>query len=41
MARWVINKGIKSVSRIKNFDLGGYIYSPEQSTNKKPVFLRG
>ena len=41
MARWVVKKGITSKSKLKNFNLGGYVYNPEYSSSQKPVFLRG
>ena len=28
-------------AQVLEFDLGGYVYQPGQSTNAKPVFLRG
>ncbi len=40
MAAYLIRNRIDSPARIKEFDVDGYRYSAEESTDAKPVFLR-
>jgi len=40
MAAYVIKNRIKNVDEIKKFDVAGYQFNPEQSTDKEWVFLR-
>jgi cytoplasmic iron level regulating protein YaaA (DUF328/UPF0246 family) len=40
MARFIVQNRLSDPAKIVDFDLGGYIYQPEQSTAGKPVFLR-
>jgi len=40
MGRWVIDNKIDSLADINAFSAHGYTYSPERSTNDKPVFYR-
>ncbi|QSX32772.1 peroxide stress protein YaaA [Shewanella avicenniae] len=40
MARWILENDITDAAQLKGFDVAGYYYSPEQSTDKAPVFLR-
>ncbi|MGK0445855.1 MAG: cytoplasmic iron level regulating protein YaaA (DUF328/UPF0246 family) [Bermanella sp.] len=40
MAAYVIKNRIKDVEEIKQFDVTGYAFSPEQSNEKEWVFLR-
>ena len=40
MAAYVIKNRIKDVEEIKQFDVTGYVFSPEQSNEKEWVFLR-
>ena len=40
MARFIVQNRLSDPAQIVDFDLGGYIYQPEQSTAGKPVFLR-
>lgn len=40
MAAYVIKNRINEVEKIKNFDVTGYKFNPEQSTAKEWVFLR-
>ena len=40
MAGWVIRKRITDPGKLVRFTEGGYYYSPEESTDQKPVFLR-
>jgi hypothetical protein len=41
MARFVMQNRLSDAAQVLEFDLGGYVYQPGQSTNAKPVFLRG
>jgi cytoplasmic iron level regulating protein YaaA (DUF328/UPF0246 family) len=40
MARFIVQNRITDMDGLKDFDLGGYAYQPDQSTPDKPVFLR-
>ncbi|MBO6865875.1 MAG: peroxide stress protein YaaA [Thalassococcus sp.] len=40
MARYIIQNRITSPESLLDFDTGGYVYSPELSTEDKPAFLR-
>ena len=40
MARYIIQNRITSPESLLDFDIGGYVYSPELSTEDKPAFLR-
>ena len=40
MARYCIQNKVKTPEAMKKFDLAGYYYSEELSTEFKPVFLR-
>ena len=40
MARFIIRNRLKSEEDIKKFDLDGYNYSSEKSSEDKPVFIR-
>ncbi|HEX7483781.1 MAG TPA: YaaA family protein [Candidatus Saccharimonadales bacterium] len=40
MGRWVIDNRIDSLDDITQFEAHGYTYSPERSTDLKPVFYR-
>jgi cytoplasmic iron level regulating protein YaaA (DUF328/UPF0246 family) len=40
MARFVVQNRLSDVAQIANFDVGGYVYQPKQSTPEAPVFLR-
>lgn len=40
MARFVMQKRIKNVDGILDFDIGGYAHDPERSNPDAPVFLR-
>ena len=40
MARFVIQNRLTDPASLKDFDLGGYTYQPDLSTEDKPVFLR-
>ena len=40
MARFVIQNRLTDPASLKDFDLGGYTYQPDLSTDDKPVFLR-
>jgi len=40
MSGWVIRKNITDVKNLKKFTGLGYRFSPEESTEKNPVFLR-
>lgn len=40
MTRYIIQNRITSPESLLDFDTGGYVYSPELSTEDKPAFLR-
>ena len=40
MAGWVIRSRLKSVRGLRDFDGGGYAYSPDRSRADEPVFVR-
>ncbi|WP_407491812.1 peroxide stress protein YaaA [Pseudooceanicola sp. MF1-13] len=40
MARFIITRRVTDPEGIKDFDLGGYQYDEEASTEEKPVFIR-
>ena len=40
MANYLISNKIENTARLREFNLDGYAYSPEQSTPARPVFLR-
>lgn len=40
MARFIIQNRLTKPDDIRDFDIGGYAYQPEQSTPERPVFLR-
>ena len=40
MAAFIIRNRIESVAKLKQFDVAGYRYSEQDSTETKPVFLR-
>ncbi|NKB77279.1 MAG: peroxide stress protein YaaA [Gammaproteobacteria bacterium] len=40
MSRWIIENRIGKEERIADFDVDGYCYDPESSTDDMPVFLR-
>jgi len=40
MAAFIIKNRIRRTERLKEFDIDGYRYSPEESTDTRPVFLR-
>ncbi|MEM6388230.1 MAG: peroxide stress protein YaaA [Pseudomonadota bacterium] len=40
MARFIIQNRITDLNGLKDFDLGGYSYQPDQSTPENPVFYR-
>ncbi len=41
MARFVVQKRIKNVDSLQDFDAGGYRFQPDQSQADRLVFLRG
>ena len=41
MARFILTRRLSDPKHLKEFDLGGYLYQAEHSTDKNPVFLRG
>ena len=41
MARFIVTRRLSEPDQIKEFDLGGYRYQAEQSSETNPVFLRG
>lgn len=40
MARYIIQNNINDIAQIKNFNLGGYLYNQDLSTDKEWVFTR-
>ena len=40
MARFVIQNRLIDKQQVSEFDLGGYVYQPNQSSAESPVFLR-
>lgn len=40
MANYLISNEIENTAQLREFNLDGYAYSPEQSTPARPVFLR-
>ncbi|SFR34404.1 peroxide stress protein YaaA [Litoreibacter janthinus] len=40
MARFIIQNRLTNPEHLRDFDIGGYAYQPEQSTPDRPVFLR-
>jgi len=40
MAAWIIKNRVDSLNKLRQFDSAGYRYSPEDSTESQPVFLR-
>ncbi|NLQ19021.1 peroxide stress protein YaaA [Marinomonas sp. M1K-6] len=40
MARYLIEKRCETLDELKAFDLAGYRYDPQQSTQNSPVFIR-
>lgn len=40
MARFVIQNRLQDVASLKDFDLGGYAFQPDQSDEDRPVFIR-
>lgn len=40
MARWIVDNDIKKPARLSGFDVGGYSFSAEESTEAVPVFVR-
>ncbi|GAB6261485.1 peroxide stress protein YaaA [Photobacterium sp. CCB-ST2H9] len=40
MARYIIDNRLTSVEQLKQFDVAGYYFSPEESTDKELVFKR-
>ena len=40
MANYLISNKIENTAQLREFNLDGYAYSPEQSTPARPVFLR-
>lgn len=40
MTRWIIENRIESAEQLIDFNVAGYYYSDEHSTESKPVFLR-
>lgn len=40
MARWIAKSQANDPNLLKNFDLGGYVYSTKLSSDIKPVFIR-
>ena len=40
MAHYLISRRVADLDGLKQFDLGGYAYDPESSTDDTPVFLR-
>lgn len=40
MARWVLEKGYTDPGQLALFDIGGYVFDREASTDASPVFLR-
>lgn len=40
MTRYIIQNNISDIEEIKNFNLGGYLYNPDLSTDKEWVFTR-
>ena len=40
MARFVVQNRLSDAAQIADFDVGGYVYQPKQSTPEAPVFLR-
>ena len=40
MARYIIQHRVSTAEQLKGFDLSGYQYSAEHSTDSEPVFLR-
>ena len=40
MAAYIIRNRIDSAAKIREFDVDGYKYSEDESTDSKPVFLR-
>jgi len=40
MARYIIDKRIDTVDKLSEFDVAGYRFAPEQSSNTELVFVR-
>lgn len=40
MARFVMENRLTDPMTLADFDIGGYVYQPDQSTPERPVFLR-
>jgi len=40
MARWALENDVTKAEKLKNFDVDGYAYDAETSTDLRPVFLR-
>ncbi len=40
MARYIIDKRIKTVEKLSEFDVAGYCFAPEQSSQNELVFIR-
>ena len=40
MARYIIDKRIKTVEKLSEFDVAGYRFAPEQSSQNELVFIR-
>ena len=40
MARFVVENRLTDPMTLADFDIGGYVYQPDQSTPERPVFLR-
>ncbi|NKF50987.1 peroxide stress protein YaaA [Shewanella sp. WXL01] len=40
MARYIVDNQLTDIEQLKQFDVDGYYYSSEQSTELEPVFLR-
>jgi cytoplasmic iron level regulating protein YaaA (DUF328/UPF0246 family) len=40
MAAWLVRNRVRSIARVRDFDVAGYRYSEAESTEAGPVFLR-
>ena len=40
MAAWILKNRVKDVETLNNFNVEGYVYCEERSTEKAPVFMR-
>jgi len=40
MARYIVQQRITDIEKVKDFNVGGYIFQPEKSNKQKLIFLR-